>query len=90
MTTMTEDHKLHLSHYLALMVILNIGVLGFLFFSYNFTYKIIVLLFTSLAYILWGVVHHWMADDLHPRVILEYVVIALLANIMIIALEMRV
>ena len=38
----------------------------------------VVVLAVAVAYVLWGVIHHSRSGDLHPKVVLEYVSIAIL------------
>lgn len=89
MKDLFEEVKGHLSHYLALLVILDLGLGAFLIFRYNFLYQTIVILATSLAYIAWGAVHHWLEEDFHLRVILEYILLAVLADLVILFLLFR-
>lgn len=79
----------HLNHYLVLLVILNLGVGMFYFLRFNQTYQIMVMMMTGIAYVLWGIIHHWQEEDLHPKIILEYVLIALLANLIVLSLLFR-
>lgn len=37
-----------------------------------------VVIAVAVAYVLWGIVHHSRSGDLHPKVVLEYVGIAIL------------
>ncbi|PIU03870.1 hypothetical protein COT44_01135 [Candidatus Shapirobacteria bacterium CG08_land_8_20_14_0_20_39_18] len=76
-------------HYLVLVVILSTGIQAFLFFDFNRTSQMIVLLFTSLAYLIWGIVHHWLYDDLHLKVLAEYFSLAVLANLIVFFLLFR-
>lgn len=86
---LTDDIKLHLSHSLSLLVILNIGVGAFFYFRFNPAYQAGVIVATSIAYVLWGVVHHLLCEDLHLKVVLEYILIALLANLVVLSLIFR-
>lgn len=86
---LSEDIKIHLSHYLSLLVILNIGLGAFFFFRFNPAYQAGVMVVTSFAYILWGIIHHFLCEDLHIKVILEYLLIALLANLLVLSLLFR-
>jgi len=86
---LTEDIRFHLSHYVSLLVILNIGVGAFFFFRFNPTYQAVIVVLTSVSYVLWGVVHHLLCEDLHLKVILEYILLALLANLLVLSLIFR-
>jgi len=82
----SEEAKLHLSHYFALVVILNMGIAGFLLFSPNRFYQACVVTLTSLTYVAWGIIHHWICEDLHLKVVLEYVMVTFLADLMLFSL----
>lgn len=32
----------------------------------------------GISYVVWGVFHHWRRGDLHPKIVLEYVGLAIL------------
>jgi len=44
---------------------------------------------TASFYILWGIVHHYLEGDLHPRVVLEYAAVALLGFLILWSIIMR-
>ena len=73
-----EDIKEHFGHYLALGFILAFGVGALVFFQRTPQMQIISLFLTASFYVLWGVVHHYSEGDLHLRIILEYIAVALL------------
>lgn len=81
--------RTNLLHYSVLVVMMNIAVGAFLFFSFNHTYQLIILLVTGISYILWGIIHHHLQDDLHLKVAVEYILVALLAEIIILSLLLR-
>lgn len=78
-----------LKHYLALMAILSIGLGIFLFFNYNRQAQIGVILVMAASYVIWGIVHHGIKKELHLRIILEYISVAVLASIVVIFLLIR-
>lgn len=89
MNELIKDIKKHANHYLILLVILDIGAGMFYFLRFNPIYQVLVLLTTSVAYVVWGIIHHWQEDDLHLKVILEYLLLALLVDLVIISLLFR-
>ncbi len=58
---------------LALMVLLG----GFLVFaSYPYVrLQMVFVILTALFYIGWGILHHRLHHDLHPKIVVEYVLI---------------
>lgn len=78
-----------LKHYLALMAILSVGLGAFLFFGYNRTVQIGIVIVLSAVYVVWGIFHHALKKELHLRIILEYLMVAILASIVVIFLLLR-
>jgi len=78
-----------LKHYLSLMSILSIGFGLFWVFNYNRQAQVGVTLVIAAAYVLWGIIHHSIKKDLHWRIILEYLVVATVASLVVIYLLLR-
>ena len=89
MEDMIKDIKKRWRHYLVLLVIINMGVGLFAFLDFNRTLQYLVLLATSIGYLAWGVIHHWVEEDLHIKVFLEYFLIVIAANLFIFSLLWR-
>lgn len=75
---MTQKITRHLQHYLPLLGIFVVGVIGFTYFSYDTNFQAAIAIGMAAAYISWGVVHHYIHRDLHTSVFVEYAIIALL------------
>lgn len=82
---MTKDLK----HYLALIAFLSAGLALFLIFNYNRQIQMGISLIMAGGYIIWGIIHHTIKRELHPKIILEYVVVAIVASVVVIFLLMR-
>ena len=82
---MTKDLK----HYLGLIAFLSIGLALFLVFNYNRQIQMGIALAMSVIYVAWGIIHHTIKKELHPRIILEYVLVAIVASVVMIFLLMR-
>ncbi len=78
MKNLLLDFKEHFWHYLCLLFILTCGGAAFIFFQRVPQIQVISLFFTASFYVLWGVIHHYLEGDLHIRIVLEYLAIALL------------
>lgn len=76
---MNKHTHFHLFHYLILAVILLLGFSAFFFFSGNKSVQFLAIVAASIFYFLWGVFHHYLEGDLHVKIVVEYLVIALLA-----------
>jgi fatty acid desaturase len=84
-----EEMKSNLFHYSALVVMMNILIGAYLFLGFNRTYQMIIVLTAGIAYVFWGIIHHHLNDDLHLKVLAEYVLVALLAELIIFSLILR-
>lgn len=72
----------HFFSYLILFLILLFGLIGTLVFRYH-PLKLPLILLTSAAYFIWGIVHHTLQGTLHRQVVLEYLAVACLGAIII-------
>lgn len=41
---------------------------------------------TAGFYILWGILRHWQEGDLHPKIVVEYVLVAAIAVVLLLTL----
>lgn len=73
----------HLTHYLSLLGIMGAGFWGLSAFSYDRAFQSAVILAVGISLVVWGVVHHFIHDDLHPRVVLEYIMSAVFGTIIL-------
>lgn len=76
----------HFPHYVTLFGILGSALIGFLLFSWDRTFQISLVVATMAAYAAWGIVHHWLHDDLYFEVVIEYAGIATLGGILAMSL----
>lgn len=83
MNKLTEKNIHNIIHFLLLIFILSASVLAFLLFQGNHYFQLIIILMTGVAYVLWGILYHYYKHDLHLKVMLEYVVIAVVAVILL-------
>lgn len=79
----------HLKHYLALFSLLSFAVFLYFYFSYNRAAQEGVIIATTAAYVIWGIIHHLLEKDFHWRIVLEYIVVASLAAILLLSLLSR-
>jgi len=59
------------------------GVAAFFYVSPNSSLQLAVGIITSIAYVLWGFIHHWLQKDLHKRIVVEYILIGAIAIILL-------
>lgn len=79
---MIESIKTHFWHYAILATIILVGGIAF-FSSSDRTIKLQVGILTALAYILWGVFHHLLENNLNLKIMVEYTLIGVLAIILL-------
>jgi hypothetical protein len=68
-----------LSHYLLLLFIVMIGTSLFYLSKGYADRQFLIVLGTALAYVFWGVSYHLAKGDFHPRIMIEYLLIAVLS-----------
>lgn len=75
--------------FLALSIIVTLGI-GFMWvFNYNRIIQVQIAIMLGVLYVIWGIVYHAMRKDLHFRIVLEYVAIALLACLFTVSILLR-
>lgn len=76
---MKKDTHFHLLHYLVLVVLLLLAVVLFFASTGNNQLQFKIAVATASLYFIWGIAHHHLEGDLHPKIMIEYLLIALLA-----------
>jgi hypothetical protein len=72
--------------YLVLTMIVSVAVILTLYFNGSKNIQEIIIITLSALYIVWGVIHHLRENTLQARVVLEYVLFALLGSVLVIGL----
>ena len=70
--------------YLVLASILAIGVWVFYSVRTRVAYELFTGIGTSVAYVLWGIIHHARQGDLHPKIVVEYMLIGAIAIVLLV------
>jgi hypothetical protein len=81
----SQDFK----HYLALIAFLSFGLALFIVFDYNRQIQVSITLLMAAIYVVWGIVHHAIRKELHPKIIFEYFLVAFVVSVVMIFLLMR-
>ena len=76
---MNKHLRKHLTYYLVVLVTQGLGLLAIALNNGQRTLQVLFLVLMASFYILWGVIHHYIHHDLHPKVVLEYVLMGVLA-----------
>ena len=58
-------------------------MLSFFFSAANPDKQFSISIYTSVAYFIWGMVHHRIEGDLHPKIVIEYLLIAIVAVLLL-------
>lgn len=66
-------------HFVILIAVLLIGLLSFVSLRGNPTSQLVVGIITSIAYVVWGILHHYASGDLYKRVVIEYCLVGCIA-----------
>ena len=74
----------HIVHYLIILGILFLGFSLFAFFGSNKTSQLIVGILIAFLYLCYGVIHHFLEHDLTIKIVVEYVLVALLVAVLFI------
>jgi hypothetical protein len=72
-----------LSQYIVLICVLACGLFAFYYVRPNGALQFIVGAMTTIAYVLWGIIHHVAKKDLHTRVVVEYILIGAIAIVLL-------
>lgn len=68
----------HLFYYASMTLLQLIGFYLVLSSAPNIALQMALIIFTTILYLLWAILHHYLHHDLHPAVVIEYVLIGLL------------
>ena len=82
---MNRKSRRYLYHhdYIWLLIGLGIGAFSYFLLSSFPYFQAGVVVAMGLFYILWGTLHHAKQGDFHPKIVLEYSLIALIAIMML-------
>ena len=74
---------------MVLFGILLAGFTGLVLFSYDKPFQIAVASALVASYVSWGIVHHYLDNDLHMETVIEYIVVAILGFVIIFSMVIR-
>ena len=75
--------KNHFFPYLILFSLLSLGAIAFLLSVGNKNLQFKIVFFTSFIYVVWGMVYHSLDKTLYLKIVVEYIVIAILAMVIL-------
>ena len=80
--------KVHHVHFLVLLAILAGGVGTFFYVRSDHVLQLAAAGATAAAYVLWGIIHHAVQKDLHPKIVIEYMLIGAIAVVLLLTLAL--
>lgn len=83
---MIHRKKEHLFHFLPLVLVLFFGLFLALKVGYDRQLQMAIILAVAMFYVAWGVLHHLIEHTLVARIVLEYVLVAVLGVTMVLFL----
>lgn len=84
-----KDLAHHPLHYFALLCLMAVGLWGLFWFDYDRLVQMAIVVGLALAYVAWGVIHHFLHRDLHVKIIFEYLLVAILTVLIFVSLLFR-
>jgi hypothetical protein len=81
-----KNIKKHFWHYLVYALIFGVGLLLIVTAKGNANMQAIYISMIAFIYFLWAMVHHYVHHELHPRVVVEYMLIVILGTILMLFL----
>jgi hypothetical protein len=84
-----KDLSRHPLHYFVLLSIQLVGLWGLFWFGYQPAMQLSILISMSVAYVVWGIIHHQEHHNLHIKIIVEYILVATLAVLLFGSLLLR-
>lgn len=76
-------------HYLVLAFFFTLAIVSFTILSFNQLFQALVAVFMAVIYIFWGILHHYIHDDLYPSVVIEYLLVASIGLVIVFSLILR-
>lgn len=77
-----------LLHVIVLFTILFGGIFTFWFAKGNTSLQLTIGVITTVAYVVWGIIHHSLKGDLYRKVVIEYVLVGLIAIVLLTTLAL--
>lgn len=79
----------HFAHWITLVGIIAVGLWGLLAFSYDPVFQSAVAVSAGASFVAWGVIHHFLHEDLRPRAVVEYLLTAIFGVAVLLSLIWR-
>lgn len=87
---MFQEVSKHLSHYFNLLGIIFVAFWGLLIFPYDQVFQSVIAIALGLSFVIWGLIHHLIHEDLHPKIVLEYIATAVFGVVILLLIIWKV
>jgi hypothetical protein len=84
-----EPKSIAIRHYLVLLFLMVMGIWGIALVSFDKSIQLVIIWSMAAGYLAWGLIHHWIHDDLHLKVALEYLLITAIGILTVSALLLQ-
>jgi len=75
-----------LMHFVALLLILSVGLFTFFAVSGSRQLQLLVGIMTAVSYVAWGLIHHAAHGELYRKVVVEYILIGIIAIVLLVTI----
>ena len=75
-----------IQHYTPLFAILAMSLFGFKMFPYDRSFQSVIIIAAAAGYVSWGLIHHYIHQDLHLSIVMEYIGIGTVGMILVLTL----
>lgn len=82
-TAFQKDFSNYAFDYFALLCLQLVGVWGIFWFNYNPNIQFLSIIYMAISYITWGILHHSRTKDLHIKIVVEYILFAIIAVLLL-------
>lgn len=84
-----KDFSHHPIHYFTLLCVMLTGLWGLFWFGSDPFIQIAIVISMAVSYVVWGVIHHKLHSDLHIKIVMEYILMAMLSVLIFTSLILR-
>lgn len=84
-----KDFSRHPLHYFTLLCVELVGLWGIFWFSFQPFMQLSIVVGMAVSYVVWGIIHHQEHHNLHLKIVVEYLLVAILAVLLFGSLLLR-
>jgi len=73
-------------NYIVLLIILVTGIWTFWGAANDKVMQMYIGVATAISYVIWGIIYHSLEGDLHPKVVIEYCLVGVIAIVLMLTI----